>query len=286
MVNKESKVLFPFSNDYVCGAVVERNPEIAKGILKVAVGKYLEGIDLDKLEIRKQETVDTSKEAKGIRFDVYMKTDEAVFDLEMQTNKERDLVKRARYYLSVNDTENLRRGERYEKLPKTIIIFICTFDPFGLGYGKYVAEERLTVTDEKGKVKDVTEETQYESGYAKIFLNTKGEKGIDESLRNLLKYVETDEPTDELTEEMAEQVVEVNKTDREALMTLQEKYEDYEAKGMAKGMEKGMEKGLAEGKIKKEAELILAMYEEGGLTIRQIANITKCSEDKVREIIG
>lgn len=250
MVNNKEvetmKVQFPFTNDFVFGKVMYDNPEIVKEVIRRATGNLLKGINLEKAEIHKQETVDTSKESKGIRFDVFMKTDEAIFDLEMQTKKKRDLVERARYYLSVNDTEMLKKGDMYKKLPKSIIIFICTFDPFGYCYGKYVAEERLIGDDKTGRT-DLTEDVGYDGGYAKIYLTTEGLEDLDEDLRNFLMYVAYKKPTDEFTKEVDKKVAEVNKNNRETIMTLEDKYRECKEEGLEEGRAEGLEEGRTEG---------------------------------------
>ena len=44
-----------------------------------------------------------------------------------------NIKRRTRYYQSMIDTDLLETGADYDDLNKTIIIFICPFDPFGKG---------------------------------------------------------------------------------------------------------------------------------------------------------
>ena len=82
-------------------------------------------------------------ESKGVRLDVYVE-DEAhtVYDVEMQVGSETDeeLAKRMRYYQSQMDADHLARGKDYVELKKTIIIFICPFDPYKRGWHLYCFE--------------------------------------------------------------------------------------------------------------------------------------------------
>ena len=44
-----------------------------------------------------------------------------------------NLPKRMRYYQGMIDLNILEKGENYKNLKKSFVIFICTFDLFGLG---------------------------------------------------------------------------------------------------------------------------------------------------------
>ena len=237
------EIRIPISDDYVFKRIMELNPGMARHLLKLAAGSELDGVDLSKLIISKEQVVDPKIDAKAIRFDLFMISDRLTADLEMQTTVKADLVKRARYYISSNDVKVLTKGSKYSELPKSIVVFICTFDPFKQGYYRYLVKERVFTDDDLKE--DVTDVVGYDSGYVKIFLNTEGTKGnINEDLLNFLKYVKTKKPEDRFTEELDEQVDVVNNTDREELMTLQEKLDS----ARKDGIEEGKAKGLAEGR--------------------------------------
>ena len=54
-------------------------------------------------------------DSKSVRFDVYTRDDKMIFDIEMQTTMRKDLSKRARYYQSVIDMDNLSRGKSFAR---------------------------------------------------------------------------------------------------------------------------------------------------------------------------
>ena len=83
----------------------------------------------------------------------------------MQTSQETYAL-RSRFYVSLNDADKLKKGDTFKKLPKAIIIFICTNDPFHKGYAKYISKERLFADDDC--TKDITDVTKYDAKYAKI----------------------------------------------------------------------------------------------------------------------
>lgn len=244
------KTYFPFSADAVFCKVLEENPEIAKRIMYLAAKEELEGIDLDEVTVQKQKPFDPSMDNKSIRVDVYMYAPDFFGDEEMQ-NSEEELALRSRYYISVHDVDRLPKGSSYKELPKAVIVFICTFDPFKGGYAKYVAKERL-FQDEKCKT-DITEENKYEANYVKIYLNTDYEiKNVDEELASLLDYVNTQKPTDAFTEEIEKKVREVNQKDWEYVMTLQDRLDTKFREGIRFGKEEGIvegrNKGIVEGR--------------------------------------
>ena len=71
---------------------------------------------------------------------MYVKDDNNVYDIEIQTTKDRNLPKRSRYYQSVMDVSNLSPGDSYKELKKSYILFLCVFDPFGHNLPVYTFE--------------------------------------------------------------------------------------------------------------------------------------------------
>ena len=276
------KPFFHFRDDAVFCKVLEQNPDIAKKILILAAGKEVEGLDLNHVTIRRQEIVDPNLDARSIRLDVYMASSDFYADFEMQTSPEIYPL-RSRFYISLNDADKLKKGETFKKLPKAIIIFICTNDPFHKGYAKYISKERLFVDDDC--TKDITETAKYDAKYAKIYLNTKYRKDTEhqnvcEELANLLGYVETSVVTDQFTEEVDYQVQYVNKTEGEYLMTLYEKLQAERAEGI--------EQGIKQGKIKGALELksnVVKNMKDIGFSNEQIAQSFCISVEEVQEIL-
>ena len=58
--------------------------------------------------------------------DVYLKDEDKVINVEMQTTNQKDLPRRARYYQSVADVSTTPTGAQYRNLPDNILIFICS----------------------------------------------------------------------------------------------------------------------------------------------------------------
>lgn len=59
--------------------------------------------------------------------------------MELQSYKMKALGKRMRYYEAMLDMDALMKGEPYDKLKESYVLFICKYDPFtdknGKGFG-------------------------------------------------------------------------------------------------------------------------------------------------------
>ena len=187
-------------------------------------------------------------EYKGIRLDVYLKDDKnRHFNVEMQVANT-EIFKRSRYYHSQIDMELLSTGIDYEQLPESYVIFICDFDPIGLGKYKYT---RRQVIEE-----DL--EYNYDDGNYTVFLSTVGtnEEGVSQDLVKFLKYVgaELEESNEDYSDEFVKRLqksVEKIKFDREMgrrYMLFEELMKEEYNAGKAEGLELGKAEDLAEAK--------------------------------------
>jgi len=98
----------------------------------------------DRIEYpEEQKSIDIAMDAKSVRLDVYVKDDkDTVYNIEMQTSPQSYLPKRSRYYQGMIDLNLIEKGELYDKLNTSYVIFICTFDPFNKGRHVYHFENR------------------------------------------------------------------------------------------------------------------------------------------------
>ena len=84
----------------------------------------------------------------------------------MQTTSYAELPKRSRYYQDVIDLNIIEKGDTYDILGVSYVIFICTFDFFKKDRSVYEFEN-ICVEDANIRLND---------GTHKIFLNTKGDR--------------------------------------------------------------------------------------------------------------
>ena len=84
-------------------------------------------------------------EKHGIRLDVYLdEEDGELFDVEPDRNDAsgdvKTLPRRIRFYHAKIDAGNLTAGEEYSELRNVTVIFITTYDPFGMGRMVYTVK--------------------------------------------------------------------------------------------------------------------------------------------------
>ena len=177
------------TDDFMFGYVM-RQPGICTDVIKCLLP------DIPVAEVRFSDHAEvlpeTQKALQGnpgfhdVRLDVYLDDGKTVFNVEMQTGNKRNLPKRVRYYGSKLDCDQLEKAKDYEELRPTYVIFICTFDPFGLDEYCYEFENRCLRLDGL-RLKD--------EAY-KLFFNAAGHKGnISNELKALLEYFNDPEHT-------------------------------------------------------------------------------------------
>ena len=161
-------------DNFMFGAVmsVEEN---CIGFLELVLG-----IEIERIVISKEKCIVYHPEYKGVRLDIYARDENNTrYDVEMQVKSGDALGKRARYYHSQMDMECLTSGVEYEMLPRSFVIFICDFDPFG--------KERYVYTFCNRCLEEDT--LRLEDGTQTIFLSTKG-KNHSEVPKELVEFLE------------------------------------------------------------------------------------------------
>ena len=105
-------------------------------------------------------------------------TENEVFDVEMQTTRQKNLPKRSRYYQRMIDLNLINRGDDFKKLKKSFVIFICMSDPFP-GYNRCIYRFENVCREESRLV--LGDETY------KVFLNADGTRGdVSDELKDFL----------------------------------------------------------------------------------------------------
>ena len=192
-------------------AKVMSNKEICKPVLEQILNIKIRDIEY----VDYEETIQIAPGSKSIRLDIYVEDDNnTVFNLEMQTTNYEELPKRSRYYQDIIDLKLIEKGQAYDILKTSYVIFICTFDFFEKNRSIYEFEN-ICVDDSDIKLND---------GTHKIFLNTKGNRdGISEELQMLLDYFDGREPESQLAKDIDRKVFEArnNKQWRREYMSYQ-----------------------------------------------------------------
>ena len=208
-------------------AKVMSNKEICKPVLEQILNIKIR--DIEYLDY--EETIQIAPGSKSIRLDIYVEDDKnTVFNLEMQTTNYEELPKRSRYYQDIIDLKLIEKGQAYDILKTSYVLFICTFDFFEKNRSIYEFEN-ICVDDSDIKLND---------GTHKIFLNTKGNRdGISEELQMLLDYFDGREPESQLAKDIDRKVFEArnNKQWRREYMSYQMELDKQFRNGREEGMD-------------------------------------------------
>ena len=184
-------------DDFMFGAVMS-NKELCKHLLEIILQKKIKDIRYTEL----QKTIDLQYDAKSIRLDVYVEDDlDSVYNIEIQTTDEKNLPKRSRFYQGMIDLNILNKGESYNKLKKSYVIFICNYDPFGKGRCFY-RFENVCVDDPSLKLEDDS---------VKIMINPYGNdtKQFGKGFAALMDFLKNGQISDTYTESLKDEITEV-----------------------------------------------------------------------------
>lgn len=176
-----------FTDDFMFCKILTDDLELCRKVLELILGIEIRKVVLSE----SQKAVDETYDGKGVRFDVYVADeDETVYDIEMQTTRYDGLPKRTRYYQGMLDLNLLAKGQDYEELKNSYIIFICLGDPFHSNLPVYTFEN-LCLQNREISLGD---------GTRKVFINAQGSR-IDQPKEFVafLDYLKNGETNSELT---------------------------------------------------------------------------------------
>ena len=240
----------PFTDDLMFSMVM-RDENICRRLLE----RILPNEEFGEIRIENPEGglyVETQKSIKfplgahGVRLDAFIKSGNVWAEIELQTYAGEHIAKRSRYYQANMDLDFLNEGHRYRELPRSYVIFICTYDYIGADLPVYFFEKF-----------DRQNNLQFGDEAYSIILNTAcSPEKVPQHLKALFEYINDptkgSESDDALVEDIDRQVSKFNTDEwRRRHMTLQElmdrNYEQGLELGRSEGLEQGLEQGRAEG---------------------------------------
>lgn len=178
---KENELEF---SDWPMFDLLMTNEELCRELLEVVLDAPVSNIEY----IIAENDIRPTFTNHGVRLDAYVKTENEVCNIEMQTVKRAKLGRRLRFYQGAMDTLALRRGEHYGNLPPCYIVFICLHDPFNAGLPVYTLDVKC---QENTSVKT-------DHGFTWIVLAAPAWDRLPPGrLRNLLHYISTGEAGDD-----------------------------------------------------------------------------------------
>ena len=257
-----------FTDDFMFGAVLTTHLDICRELLELILNVKIRKVKL----AQSQKSIKKLRESKGIRLDVYLDDDlDTVYDIEMQTEMKSNLPKRSRYYQGMIDLNIIKKGDDYDCLHKSYVIFICMSDPFKMGRHIYIFENMC---------RNVKTPLALNDGTYKVFLNADGtEDDVSEEMVAFLKYLKDGTTATEFTRKVdaAFEEMKESKELRGEYMTLlmrdREKYNE------------GLKQGIEQGREMEKKSTIISLI-KAGVSIERIAEALGLSVDQVKIIVS
>lgn len=191
-----------------------------------------------------------------------------VIDIEIQRSDRGSGVKRARFHSSMIDRTLLSKGEDFEDLVDTYVIFITENDKFGKGIPLYHIERRIEEMDY----------AVFGDGTHIIYVN--GEyRNMEHPIGSLMHDFNCKEAKDIVNPLLAEEVRYLKETEggrSQMCKLLEEMRKEVAVEAEAKGK--------AEGKAETTMELALKMLARGRDSLEEIAEMTGLPLDEVRKL--
>ena len=271
-------------SDFIFKKVMSRK-RICKHLLEELL--QIEIADINYLEAEK--TLEPEYTSRGIRLDIIVADDKNThYNLEMQVknNKNPDtdtyvLPKRSRYYQALLDIDLLQKGQPYDLLPPTFIIFICVFDFFEKGNYVYTLKKRCLENLELELPDEATT----------MILNTKGTHGdISKDIKSFYDYVNNHIVTTDFTKQIDDEIsyLKLDTKVRREFMLMEARLLDERREGIAEGKEIGLAEGEAIGLAKGEAEHKLKvaklMLAKGCYSLQEITELSGLSLADVEKL--
>ena len=214
----------------------------------------LEKLDLKVLDVRTQVFVENLLN-RSVRLDI-LATDStgAKLNVEVQRSDKGAGRKRARYNSSMMDANLLKKGEDFDKLPETWVIFITENDVMGKGLPLYPIERCFLGTGER-----------FEDGSHILYVN--GAYRSDTPIGKLMHDFSCTDAADMYYGTLADRV-----------RFFKESKEGIEI--MCRAMEDMRNQTLKEGMI----NVAKKMLEDGTITLEKIAEFVGLSIDEVKKL--
>lgn len=238
----------------------EGNKECIELILRIVLDKP----DLKVEDVRTQVFVENLLK-RSVRLDV-LATDNVgrKYNIEIQRSDKGAGRKRARYNSSMMDANLLEKGEDFDNLPETYVIFITETDVMEKGLPLYQIERCILETGEI-----------FDDGSHILYVN--GAYRDETPIGKLMHDFSCTNPSDMHYEILADRV-RFFKESKEGIAIMCKAMEDMRNESLKEGIKEGIKEGMK--------TTALRMLEAGKYALEEIAGISGLSLDEVKELDG
>ena len=267
---------------------------ITKDFLEKILKRKIEKISLDKNPILRRELKD---DKLGV-LDIVTELDgKEKCNIEMQLIDKNNIIERMLYYWSKMYTKQIKAGDDYNKLEKTIVILIADFNIKGLEEVEYHSTWKIIETN---SVKKLILTDKFELDIIELS-KIKGRENEKDQLLDWLVFLENPESErvtrkmeeNENLKEAVEKLDRISKDEKmQRIIELREKAIRDEhaiyAKGVDDGIEKGIQKGFEDGKEKgareKQIEIAKKLL-KSKVEIEIIIETTGLTEEEIKKLM-
>ena len=258
-------------SDFILKKVMSRK-RICKHLLEELL--QIEIADINYLEAEK--TLEPEYTSRGIRLDIIVADDKNThYNLEMQVKNKKNpdtdtyvLPKRSRYYQALLDIDLLQKGQPYDLLPPTFIIFICVFDFF--------EQDNYVYTFKKCCLEN--RELELSDEATTMILNTKGTHGdISKDIKSFYDYVNNHIVTTDFTKQIDDEIsyLKLDTKVRREFMLMEARLLDERREGEAVG--------IAKGEAKEKLATAKRLFRMG-LSVQDVAKATSLPIEQVEAL--
>ena len=240
----------------------EGDPKYIQLVLQIV----LEMPDLVLSDVRTQVFVENLLN-RSVRLDI-LATDSTgrKINVEIQRADKGAGRKRARYNSSMMDANLLRKGEDFDKLPETYVVFITEHDVLGDGQSLYKIERYISGSSKK-----------FENGSHILYVN--GEYRDETPIGRLMHDFSCTNPENMYYDELAERV-RFFKESKEGVAIMCKAMEDMRNESIKAGIKEGRKEGRKEEK----KQTVLRMLELGKYALEEVATISGLPLDEVKKL--
>ena len=254
---------------------------ITKDFLEKILKRKIEKISLDKNPILRRELKD---DKLGV-LDIVTELDgKEKCNIEMQLIDKNNIIERMLYYWSKMYTKQIKAGDDYNKLEKTIVILIADFNIKGLEEVEYHSTWKIIETN---SVKKLILTDKFELDIIELS-KIKGRENEKDQLLDWLIFLENPESErvarkmeeNENLKEAVEKLDRISEDEKmQRIIELREKAIRDEHAIYDKGLDDGIEKGAKEEKIK----IVKSMLKEN-MDIEIIIKITGLTKEEIEKL--
>ena len=258
---------------------------ITKDFLEKILKRKIEKISLDKNPILRRELKD---EKLGV-LDIVTELDgKEKCNIEMQLIDKNNIIERMLYYWSKMYTKQIKAGDDYNKLEKTIVILIADFNIKGLEEVEYHSTWKIIETN---SVKKLILTDKFEFDIIELS-KIKGREDEKDQLLDWLIFLENPESErvirkmeeNENLKEAVEKLDRISEDEKmQRIIELREKAIRDEHAIYAKGVDDGIEKGITKGAKQEKLQIAENMLKEG-TSIEFIEKVTGLTKEEIEKI--